>query len=63
MPDESRKRCGGFTYLAVLILIIIMGIMLGVIGQSWQIDAPIFMKVRYERVHLFDSKTEESLLA
>jgi len=34
-----------------------------VIGQSWQIDAPIFMKVRYDRVHLFDSKTEESLLA
>ena len=33
-----------------------------VIGQSWQIDAPIYMKVRYDRIHMFDSRTEESLL-
>lgn len=34
-----------------------------VIGGNWQIDAPISMKVRYDRVHLFDSRTEETLLA
>ncbi len=34
-----------------------------VIGGNWQIDAPIWMKVRYDRVHLFDSSTEETLLA
>ena len=34
-----------------------------VIGGNWQIDEPIWMKVRYDRVHLFDSTTEETLLA
>lgn len=31
----SRKCCGGFTYLAALFMIVIMGIMLGMVGQSW----------------------------
>lgn len=32
---SSRKYCGGFTYLAALFMIMIMGIMLGAVGQSW----------------------------
>jgi type II secretory pathway pseudopilin PulG len=35
MSFSSRKFCGGFTYLAALFMIMIMGIMLGMIGQSW----------------------------
>lgn len=35
MSDFSRKDCGGFTYLAALFMIMIMGIMLGMVGQSW----------------------------
>lgn len=35
MADLSRQRCGGFTYLAALIIIVIMGIMLGMMGQTW----------------------------
>lgn len=35
MIPSSRKYCGGFTYLAALFMIMIMGIMLGMVGQSW----------------------------
>lgn len=35
MADLSRHRCGGFTYLAALIIVVIMGIMLGMVGQTW----------------------------
>lgn len=52
MPDESRKHCGGFTYLAVLILIIIMGIMLGAVGQQWS----AYMKREREDELLFRGK-------
>jgi len=34
-----------------------------VIGQNWQIDDPVYMGVKFERIHLFDKSTEESLLA
>ena len=34
-----------------------------VIGQNWQIDDPMYMGVKFERIHLFDKSTEESLLA
>jgi len=33
-----------------------------VIGQSWQIDDPVYMGIKFERIHLFDRNTEESLL-
>jgi len=33
-----------------------------VIGQTWQIDEPIYMRVKYDRIHLFDKNTGESLL-
>ncbi len=33
---ELLKSSGGFTYLAVLVIVVIMGIMLGIVGQSWQ---------------------------
>ncbi len=33
-----------------------------VIGQSWQIDGPIYLQVKYDRIHLFDRATGESLL-
>ncbi len=33
-----------------------------VIGHNWQIDDPVYMRVRYDRIHLFDRKTQESLL-
>jgi len=35
----NRSRTGleaGFTYIAVLVMIVIMGIMLGAVGQSWR---------------------------
>lgn len=35
MLPSSRTSCGGFTYLAALFIIMIMGIMLGMVGQSW----------------------------
>jgi type II secretory pathway pseudopilin PulG len=37
MASPSRKSSGGFTYLAALFMIMIMGIMLGAIGQSWSV--------------------------
>jgi len=33
---HSVKNCSGFTYIAAMCLVIIMGIMLGAVGQSWQ---------------------------
>jgi type II secretory pathway pseudopilin PulG len=30
------KSCAGFTYIAAMIMVIIMGIMLGAVGQTWQ---------------------------
>ena len=38
MKNQSKhpQNNNGFTYLMALILIVIMGIMLGAIGQSWQ---------------------------
>jgi type II secretory pathway pseudopilin PulG len=35
MSAPLRIRAGGFTYLAALFIIVIMGIMLGVVGQTW----------------------------
>ena len=35
MPVPSLRCNKGFTYLAALIIVIIMGIMLGAMGQSW----------------------------
>lgn len=52
MPDQPRQRCGGFTYLAVLFLIIIMGIMLGAAGQQWS----AYMKREREEELLFRGK-------
>lgn len=52
MPAKARKQCGGFTYLAVLILIIIMGIMLGAAGQQWS----AYMKREREEELLFRGK-------
>lgn len=34
---DTTSRQDGFTYLMALVLIVIMGIMLGAIGQSWQV--------------------------
>ncbi|KAF0217290.1 MAG: hypothetical protein FD174_3398 [Geobacteraceae bacterium] len=36
MTIRILKSSKGFTYLAALMIVVIMGIMLGVIGQSWQ---------------------------
>ncbi len=47
-----RNRSGGFTYLAALIMIIIMGIMLGAIGQRWS----TVMKREREEELLFRGK-------
>jgi type II secretory pathway pseudopilin PulG len=35
MADPDCKGSGGFTYLAALFMVVVMGIMLGMIGQSW----------------------------
>jgi type II secretory pathway pseudopilin PulG len=41
MPSSSSllKNPAGFTYIAVLVLVMIMGIMLGVTGQVWKMVA------------------------
>ena len=36
MIPHPVKNCSGFTYIAAMCLVIIMGIMLGAVGQSWQ---------------------------
>lgn len=35
-PMKNRLNSKGFTYLTALMLVMVMGIMLGVIGQSWR---------------------------
>jgi type II secretory pathway pseudopilin PulG len=35
MLSNTLKSCNGFTYIAALVLVMIMGIMLGAAGQSW----------------------------
>lgn len=39
MPSSPFKNPAGFTYIAVLVLVMIMGIMLGVTGQIWKMVA------------------------
>lgn len=33
---RNNSGCRGFTYLAALMIIMVMGIMLGIVGQSWK---------------------------
>ena len=35
MAVPVRNNSGGFTYLAALLMVVVMGIMLGMIGQTW----------------------------
>ncbi len=52
MVFSARNRSGGFTYLAALVMVIIMGIMLGAIGQTWS----TVMKREREEELLFRGK-------
>jgi len=52
MAFSPRNRSGGFTYLAALIMVIIMGIMLGAVGQTWS----TVMKREREEELLFRGK-------
>jgi type II secretory pathway pseudopilin PulG len=36
MRAQSLKSSAGFTYLAAIILVVLLGIMLGAVGQSWK---------------------------
>lgn len=36
VPMKNNPGNGGFTYLMTLMLVVIMGIMLGMVGQSWK---------------------------
>ena len=36
MRTNPLKSCSGFTFIAALMLVILMGILLGAVGQSWQ---------------------------
>jgi len=36
MHTHSLKSSAGFTFIAAMIMVIIMGIMLGAVGQTWQ---------------------------
>ena len=35
-PMKSSLNCKGFTYLLAMVMVMIMGIMLGAVGQSWK---------------------------
>lgn len=36
MPGNFLRSCGGFTYLMAMMVIVIVGIMLAAVGQSWK---------------------------
>lgn len=36
MRTNPLKSCAGFTFVAALVIVILIGIMMGAIGQSWQ---------------------------
>ena len=36
MRTNPLKSCSGFTFIAALMIVILMGILLGAVGQSWQ---------------------------
>jgi len=58
MFSSSRKCCGGFTYLAALFMIMIMGIMLGAIGQSW---SALMKREREEELFFRGSQIRDAL--
>ncbi|GAM10518.1 hypothetical protein OR1_02807 [Geobacter sp. OR-1] len=58
MPLSSRKYCGGFTYLAALFMIMIMGIMLGMVGQSW---SALMKREREEELFFRGSQIKDAI--
>ena len=58
MSFSSRKCCGGFTYLAALFMVMIMGIMLGAIGQSWSV---LMKREREEELFFRGSQIKDAI--
>lgn len=60
MTDKILKSSGGFTFLGVMILVMIMGIMLQATGQSWQM---LMKREREEELMFRGSQIRDAIVS